>query len=557
MTSLAEKLSELGKENFAKIMSEPLHRRVGALAKILNCDDEREAALWLAEVLEMPFAKEFMFRNDVVGKIPIAFFTEHYIIPTESIADEGKSSEDELCMVTCWPVEEKICRQVEMFCGKYPKMYMATPYDVMSEMAIHFEFIDADENLQPAKKREPSSENAEADAEEAIVKFVNDVIRRALKSRATDIHFEPQRDSLRIRYRIDGDLVPIRVPENLVKFQAAIISRLKIMSHLNISEKRRPQDGKISFRDSKEIIDIRVSTLPIVYGESISLRLLTQGGHAPTSLDGLNMTEQQLRVTEKALGKPHGIILVTGPTGSGKSTTLGSFLRHVDSPAIRLITVEDPVEYDIAGANQSQVNSEIGMTFANILRSILRQDPDVIMLGEIRDSETGDIAIRAAVTGHLVLSTLHTNDAIGSITRLKDIGIERYMIASALEMVCAQRLVRRLCPHCARESKKFNDPEERERLCRLFEVFNLPEDSKFMEAVGCEHCNGVGYRGRMAVFEILGMSERIHEAIVNGSTESEMRKIAVEDGMTFLAQDAFSQACRGNTTVDEAILLIP
>ena len=362
---------------------------------------------------------------------------------------------------------------------------------------------------------------------------------------------------MNIRYRIDGDLAPVRVPENLGKFQAAVTSRLKIMASLNISEKRRPQDGKISFKDGREIVDNRVSTLPVVYGESISLRLLVQGGNAPVSLKELNMSEYQLKITEKTLAKPHGIILVTGPTGSGKSTTLSSFLRHVYSPTTRLITVEDPVEYEIAGANQSQVHAEIGLTFASVLRSILRQDPDVIMLGEIRDSETGDIAVRAAVTGHLVLSTLHTNDAVGSVTRLKDVGIPAYMIASALEMVCAQRLVRRLCPHCARESEKLNNPVELERLRNLFKIEQLPAEISLREPVGCEHCNGIGYRGRMAVFEVMGMGEKLHEAIVGGSGESELRSIATASGMTFLAQDAFVRACRGLTTVEEAMQLIP
>ena len=283
------------------------------------------------------------------------------------------------------------------------------------------------------------------------------------------------------------------------------------------------------------------------------------------------MNEYQLKVAEKALSKPHGIILVTGPTGSGKSTTLSSFLRHVSSPASRLITVEDPIEMNIggvnqvqaqteielAGANQAQVHAEIGLTFASILRSILRQDPDVIMLGEIRDTETGDIAIRAAVTGHLVLSTLHTNDAAGSITRLRDLGIPSYMIASAVEMICAQRLVRRLCPHCAIPSKKYNDPKELESLRKTFGLEKLPEKIQLMSPVGCEHCNGIGYRGRMAVFEIIGMNEEIHEAVVNNALESEIRAIAIRQGMTFLAQDAFIRACAGYTTVEEAMQLIP
>jgi type II secretory ATPase GspE/PulE/Tfp pilus assembly ATPase PilB-like protein len=551
MDILSEKLSELGQENFDKIMSASIQRRVEVLAKVLCCENEKQAAIWLSENLEIPFVEQFQFDKAYLDVLPSELLSAHGILPISDV-----TGEDKFCVISCWPLEEKVCRQIEVFSGRHPEICLGVPSDIIGEIGIHFGLVSEEDRLVDVTAGKQENE-VEDENEAAVVKFVNDVIRRALKSRATDIHFEPQRHSLQIRYRIDGDLVAVRVPANLVRFQAAIISRLKIMASLNISEKRRPQDGKISFREGKDIVDIRISTLPVVYGESISLRLLLQGGGAPVSLRDLDMSEYQFRVAEKALSKPHGIILVTGPTGSGKSTTLSAFLRHVYSPTTRLITVEDPVEYEIAGANQAQVHAEIGLTFASILRSILRQDPDTIMLGEIRDSETGDIAIRAAVTGHLVLSTLHTNDAVGSITRLKDIGIEHYMIASAVEMVCAQRLVRRLCPHCAKESTKLNTPDELEKLRLLFNVSELPANIKLMEPVGCEHCNGIGFRGRMAVFEILGMSEKVHEAIVANASESEIRSIATADGMTFLAQDAFVRACRGLTTVEEAIQLIP
>jgi type II secretory ATPase GspE/PulE/Tfp pilus assembly ATPase PilB-like protein len=551
MDILSEKLSELGPEIFDKIMSAPIQRRMEILAKALCCENEKQAVIWLSENLEIPFVEQFQFDKAYIDILPSELLSAYGILPIYDVTKENK-----LCVISCWPMEEKVCRQIEMFSGRYPEICLGVPSDITGELGIHFGLESEEERFVELTSNKCENET-ENETEAVVVKFVNDVIRRALKSRATDIHFEPQRNSVHIRYRIDGDLVAVRVPENLVKFQAAIISRLKIMASLNISEKRRPQDGKISFRDGKDIVDIRISTLPVVYGESVSLRLLLQGGGAPVSLRDLDMSECQFKVAEKALSKPHGIILVTGPTGSGKSTTLSAFLRHIYSPTTRLITVEDPVEYEIAGANQSQVHAEIGLTFASILRSILRQDPDIIMLGEIRDSETGDIAIRAAVTGHLVVSTLHTNDAVGAITRLKDIGIEYYMIASAVEMVCAQRLVRRLCPHCAKESTKFNTPAELEKLRHLFNISELPADVKLMEPVGCEHCHGIGYRGRMAVFEMLGMSEKIHEAIVNNAPESEIRSIAIDDGMTFLAHDAFMRACRGLTTIEEAIQLIP
>ncbi|MDR2628524.1 MAG: Flp pilus assembly complex ATPase component TadA, partial [Puniceicoccales bacterium] len=348
MDILSEKLSELGKENFDKIMSAPIQRRVEILAKALCCEDEKQAIIWLAENLEIPFLEQFQFDKSYIDMYPSEFLNAHGILPISDVTGEGK-----FCIISCWPLEEKICKQIEMFSGRYPEVCLGVPSEITGELGIHFGLSSEAEHFVDVTTTQQEDESKD---EAAVVKFVNDVIRRALKSRATDIHFEPQRNFLQVRYRIDGDLVAVRVPDNLVKFQAAIISRLKIMASLNISEKRRPQDGKISFRDGKDIIDIRISTLPVVHGESISLRLLRQGGGAPVSLRDLDMTGYQFKVAEKALSKPHGIILVTGPTGSGKSTTLSAFLRHVYSPTTRLITVEDPVEYEIAGANQAQVH---------------------------------------------------------------------------------------------------------------------------------------------------------------------------------------------------------
>ena len=289
------------------------------------------------------------------------------------------------------------------------------------------------------------------DQNAAIIRFVNEVILKAIVDRATDIHFEPHKETLQIRYRIDGQLVPVRVPDNLRSFQDAIISRIKIMSGINISEKRRPQGGRITFSHGQSDLDIRVSTLPTLYGESVSLRLLNEKSQ-PLSMPELGLSSTDEKNVVSVLEKPHGIVLVTGPTGSGKSTSLTAFIRKIHKPERRIMTVEDPVEYEVAGINQTQVNSDIGFNFASALREILRQDPDVIMVGEIRDRETADIAIRASLTGHLVLSTLHTNDAPGAITRLIDMEIEPFLIASSVEMVIAQRLVRRLCMECRKPS---------------------------------------------------------------------------------------------------------
>ena len=551
MDDLEKIISSLGEETASAIQKAELRNKIIELTKAKKFPNESEASIWLAEQLHIPYFSSFALDKTFLDTVPRNLFLKNIILPIIS------DTPDKLTLVSVWPISEKIKKQIFIFTGKYPEVGLSNPENVAAEVSATFVFDDSVDEVEIVQEEEDIEEIDENDEAEVVI-FVNNVIKRALRTRVTDIHFEPQRHSLQIRYRIDGDLVMVRVPPNLVKYQDAIISRIKIMSSLNISEKRRPQDGKISFKDGSQVIDIRVSTLPVIYGESISMRLLRQGG-APTALDKLDMTPRQLAISKKALGKPHGIILVTGPTGSGKSTTLTSFLKHVQNTTIRLMTVEDPVEYEIAGTNQTQVNAEIGLTFASVLRSLLRQDPDVIMLGEIRDGETADIAVRAAVTGHLVLSTIHTNDAVGSVTRLKDVGIAGYMIASAVEMVLAQRLVRRLCPHCAKESETLNSPKEIDRLCELFKYDKslLPEKVTLKEPVGCEYCNGIGYHGRMAVFEVLGMNEEMHEAIVAGATESEMRQIAIKDGMTFLAQDAFMRACRGLTAVDEAMQLIP
>ena len=332
-------------------------------------------------------------------------------------------------------------------------------------------------------------EITEADQEASVIKFVNQIIWEAFKDRATDIHFEPEEDDLRIRYRIDGILHQTPMPPQLKRFQAALISRIKVMSGMNIAEKRLPQDGRINVRIKGEELDIRVSTVPTVYGESVSLRLLTRG-KIFLSLDKLGFAPQDEAIIREIIVKPHGIFLVTGPTGSGKSTSLYAFLAAINSVHKRIITVEEPVEYELKGINQIAVRPEIGLTFAMGLRHILRQDPNVIMVGEIRDSETAEIAIRASLTGHLVFSTLHTNDASSAFTRLIDMGIEPFLVASSVEAVMAQRLVRTICPHCKTEQKV-----ERDYLRRIGFPAEEIGTAKFSHGAGCEDCRQLGLSG--------------------------------------------------------------
>jgi len=390
-------------------------------------------------------------------------------------------------------------------------------------------------------------EITEDDQEASVIKFVNQVIWEAFKDRATDIHFEPAEDELRIRYRIDGILHQTPMPPQLKRYQAALISRIKVMSGMNISEKRLPQDGRINVRIKGEEIDIRVSTVPTVYGESVSLRLLTRG-KIFLSLDKLGFAANDEAMIRDIIIKPHGIFLVTGPTGSGKSTSLYAFLSAINSVHKRIITIEEPVEYELKGINQIAVRPDIGLTFAMGLRHILRQDPNVIMVGEIRDLETAEIAIRASLTGHLVFSTLHTNDAPSAFTRLIDMGIEPFLVASSVEAVMAQRLIRTICPHCKTEQKV--EPDYLRRI-------GFPEEeigtAKFWRGAGCEECRQFGYQGRKGIYELLIVNEAMRPLVLSRAAASTIATKAIEQGMRTLRTDGWTKVKNGETTIEEVL----
>ena len=390
-------------------------------------------------------------------------------------------------------------------------------------------------------------EITEGDQEASVIKFVNQIIWEAFKDRATDIHFEPQEDELRIRNRIDGILHQIPLPPQLKRFQAAIISRIKVMSGMNISEKRLPQDGRINVRIKGEEIDIRVSTVPTVYGESVSLRLLTRG-KIFLSLEKLGFSPHEEAAIRDIIIKPHGIFLVTGPTGSGKSTSLYAFLSAINSVHKRIITVEEPVEYELKGINQIAVRPEIGLTFAMGLRHILRQDPNVVMVGEIRDHETAEIAIRASLTGHLVFSTLHTNDAPSAFTRLIDMGIEPFLVASSVEAVQAQRLIRTICPVC-----KTEQAVDRDYLKRIGFPEAHIDTAKFWRGAGCEECRQQGYRGRKGIYELLIVTESLRPMIMNRAPASTIAARALEAGMRTLRMDGWKKVMEGTTTIEEVL----
>ncbi|MGB1780739.1 MAG: GspE/PulE family protein [Limisphaerales bacterium] len=386
-------------------------------------------------------------------------------------------------------------------------------------------------------------ENAAEDA--SIIRFVNQVLSDAIDLRATDIHLEPFENELQIRYRIDGVLQDVPVPSEIKRFQPAIVSRVKILSHLNIAEKRLPQDGRIKLKVRQGEVDVRVSIIPMLHGEAVVMRLLRQDGSIP-GLNQIGMAERELGLFEQILEMPHGIFLVTGPTGSGKTTTLYTALNTINDTVRKIITVEDPVEYQIRGINQIQVSEKSGLTFARGLRAILRHDPDVVLIGEIRDEETARIAIQASLTGHLVFSTLHTNDAPSAMTRLIDMGIEPYLVASSLEGVLAQRLIRTLCTHC-----RVVDTSERVQALR--ESLKMAPETVLYQATGCRECRQTGYHGRRAVFEMMAISHPIRQKILQHCSSGELKQIAQKEGMRTLSQDGWRMVEAGVTSPDEIL----
>ena len=381
------------------------------------------------------------------------------------------------------------------------------------------------------------------DEEASVVRFVNQIIRRGLEQRATDIHVEPQLDRLRIRYRIDGRLEELPVPENIKSLQSSVIARLKIMARLDIAEKRLPQDGRINLELDGLAIDVRVATIPSVEGESISLRLLAQ---QQVTVNRLGLTDTIQPIVDELLKLPNGIVLITGPTGSGKSTTLYAFLTELNQTHRRIVTIEDPVEYKMPGVVQIAVKPEIGLTFGAGLRSILRGDPNVVMIGEMRDLETTEIAVRAALTGHLVFSTLHTNDAIGGITRLVDMGVEPFLVSSAVRAFFAQRLVRKLCPDC-------KTPRDVEESYLRSIGFPITVRGRIMRAVGCESCRGSGFQGRLSIYEVCLVTPALQHLINSRAHPAEFHKQALRDGYVPMRGYGFQKVLSGETTIEEVL----
>jgi len=503
----------------------------------------------LAEQLGMAFVRLGKDPVDpaVLGAIPTKTVFQYNVMP---YADDGL-----LYVATGDPFEPSLRETLRMAAGRRVRLALSPVGDIADAIKVHYGVgADTVDRMMQDDRFEMESEEAlgkvdlgELDQEASIVKFVNQVIWEAYKEGATDIHVEPMEEQLRIRYRVDGVLHSIPVPPALVRFQAAIISRIKVMANLDIAEKRLPMDGRIGLRIQGQDIDIRVSTMPTVYGESVSMRLL-QGTGQVVGLKESGMNEADIALIRKIIHRPNGIVLVTGPTGSGKSTSLFGYLQEVNTDGVRIMTAENPIEYGIKGVNQVLVRPDIGLTFARALRSFLRQDPDIIMVGEIRDVETAEIAIQASLTGHLVFSTLHTNDASGAFTRLLDMGVEPYLVASAVEAVVAQRLVRRLCPDCRVPAAK-----EEAFLKEIgFPLERLSEGTIY-EGTGCDECRGSGFKGRRGIFEILPVSEAVRSMVTARVSASEIKTEAVRAGMHTLRDDGWNKVLEGVTTVEEVL----
>ena len=482
---------------------------------------------------------------DALTKLPASAVYQYNVLPFKTDATSltivtsdpfDTSAADGLRLVAGCPIKTALAPKEEV--ENAVKKYYGVGADAIEKM-IEDGRYSVDEDIGAMTKIDVNEMGEEA----SIVKFVNQIIAEADRQGATDIHIEPQETELRIRYRIDGMLHKVDVPPQLNRLKSAIISRIKVMANLDIAEKRLPMDGRIGIRIAGQDIDIRVSTMPAAYGESISLRLLAKSGNF-VKMDDLGFNERDYAVVNKIIHRPNGIFLVTGPTGSGKSTSLYSFLSEVNKIDVRIMTAEDPIEYHMAGINQVQMQSEIGMTFARALRAFLRQDPDIIMVGEIRDRETAEIAINASLTGHMVFSTLHTNDAAGAFPRLIDMGVEPFLIASAVAGVMGQRLCRRLCPQCKKEV-----PLD----MKYYTLDTPPERNTVFEPAGCDVCTRTGYKGRRALFEVLEVDEDIEGAIVRRENATQIRNLSLAKGMKTLREDGWAKVFAGVTSVKEIL----
>ncbi|HLL60583.1 MAG TPA: GspE/PulE family protein, partial [Candidatus Nitrosocosmicus sp.] len=484
--------------------------------------------------------------------IPESISRRYNLIPFELNENEQK-----IKVAMDNPFDLQIIEFLEKKTTKKIEAYLALKDDIVKSIDVFYtqglspDIVEALKEVQPEVKTIRSDQIGNFIKEAPIAKIVSTILEYAIKGRASDIHIEPQETRTRVRYRIDGILQEkLALPKGI---HDSLVSRIKILSELKIDEKRIPQDGRFNFKTGEEEVDLRVSTLPTVHGEKVVMRLLKKTGGIPTLMD-LGLRGPQLKVLEEAISKPYGIVLVTGPTGSGKSTTLYSLLNRLNVPGVNIVTLEDPVEYQLAGVNQVQINAQAGLTFAAGLRSFLRQDPNIILVGEIRDTDTTQLAIQAALTGHLVFSTLHTNNAATAIPRLIDLGAEPFLIASVLNASMAQRICRRICTFC--KASYVAPPEVIQNIKDVLGNFfpkTIGTTLNLYRGSGCVECNNTGYLGRIAIFEVIKISQAINKMIVQHTTAKEIESVAEQEGLIKMKQDGYLKVIEGMTTIEEVL----
>src|SRR6059036_343389 len=523
--------------------------RLGYTLVKLGFIEETEISKMLARQYRMPAVDLSRFEVDpkIIKLMPPDIAVKHTVLPlkregrtlTVAIADPNNvTAIEDIKFVTR-------CDVFPVIAGEYTLRNAIERYYQQSDAQLQtlLKDIEAAEDLEVVAEQVDEDVKAQDLADDApVVKLINGLLTDAVKRGASDVHFEPFEHELRVRYRVDGVLQDVMKPP--VKMRAALTSRVKIMAQLNIAERRVPQDGRIKLKFGSKVIDFRVSTLPVLFGEKIVLRILDKG-NLTLDLTKFGFEPKAEQDLMRAILNPYGMVLVTGPTGSGKTTTLYSALSRINQINVNILTAEDPVEYNLMGINQVLVRNEVGMTFAAALKAFLRQDPNIIMVGEIRDLETGSIAIKAALTGHLVLSTLHTNDAPSTVTRMVDMGIEPFNVASAVNLIVAQRLVRRVCVECKQEWD-YSDEE--------IHAFAIDRsEGPFFKGTGCDTCNGAGYKGRQGLYEVMAMSSKLRRLVLRGASTEELREEAVKEGMLTLRMDGMVKVKRGITTLEEVV----
>ena len=515
---------------------------------------EKDMLLMLAEQLNVKYIKleDLKIDPSVVEKVPAKFACHYKFMPIHL-------KDNLLTIAVSDPLDIHVLDDIRLLLNFDVEAVLAGDSDILDAIKKYYgigaetieRIIDQTKQTEEsAATLQGGSEDIQEMADDAsIIRFVNQIFLEALSERATDIHIEPFEKELKIRYRVDGVLYDAAIPSTIKYFQLPIVSRIKIMAGLDIAERRLPQDGRIKIKIGNTDLDIRVSILPTPYGESVDLRLLSTG--MLFSLSTLGLSDKDLLILEEMIKKPHGIIFVTGPTGSGKTTTLYACLMKIKDSTKKIITIEDPIEYQMDGITQIQVMPKIGLTFAEGLRSSLRHDPDIMMVGEVRDTETAEIAIRVALTGHLVFSTLHTNDAAGAITRLLDMDIEPFLVSSSVQCIIAQRLVRTICSKCKVLVKDKKAAFKKLSFLKEIETRVDLDKIEIYEGKGCDNCKFTGYRGRTAIYEFLVLNEPITELILKKASADQIKRKALELGMHTLMQDGLEKVVKGLTTINE------